>query len=74
MFFVDTAGNDPELDPDRAPEPPTKAIDKPIQRTGKRNAGPEPPLRAGAAAAAPRGGREGAPGMHETLPFISKRR
>lgn len=38
-------GNDPELDPDRAPEPPTKAIDKPIARTGKRNAPAEAPLR-----------------------------
>lgn len=36
-------GNDPDLDPDREPEPPTKAIDKPLERSGKRNAGAEPP-------------------------------
>ncbi|KAH0174731.1 hypothetical protein KCU67_g612, partial [Aureobasidium melanogenum] len=36
-------GNDPELDPNREPEPPTKIIDKPIQRAGKRNAGAEGP-------------------------------
>ncbi|CAK4028983.1 hypothetical protein AC579_6407 [Lecanosticta acicola] len=38
-------GNDPELDPDREPEPPTKVIDKPVQRAGKRNAGAEGPAR-----------------------------
>ncbi|KAF2249536.1 hypothetical protein BU26DRAFT_565179 [Trematosphaeria pertusa] len=38
-------GNDPELDPDREPEPPTKAIDKPTARSGKRNAPAEPPAR-----------------------------
>lgn len=38
-------GNDPELDPDRAPDPPTKAIDKPTARTGKRNAPAEAPVR-----------------------------
>ncbi|CAI6333078.1 unnamed protein product [Periconia digitata] len=38
-------GNDPELDPDRAPEPPTKAIDKPTARTGKRNGPSEAPAR-----------------------------
>lgn len=31
------AGNDPELDPDRPADPPTKAIDKPVQRHGKRD-------------------------------------
>lgn len=32
-------GNDPELDPERAtPQVPTKVIDKPVARTGKRNA------------------------------------
>ncbi|EMD01138.1 hypothetical protein BAUCODRAFT_29538 [Baudoinia panamericana UAMH 10762] len=36
-------GNDPELDPDREPEPPTQAVDKPVQRSGKRNAGAEGP-------------------------------
>ncbi|KAF2275111.1 uncharacterized protein EI97DRAFT_459738 [Westerdykella ornata] len=36
-------GNDPELDPDRPAEPPTKAVDKPLPRTGKRNAPAEAP-------------------------------
>lgn len=36
-------GNDLELDPNREPEPPVKVIDKPVQRTGKRNPGPEAP-------------------------------
>ncbi|THV98235.1 hypothetical protein D6D17_01308 [Aureobasidium pullulans] len=36
-------GNDLELDPNREPEPPTKVMDKPVQRAGKRNAGPEAP-------------------------------
>lgn len=49
------AGNDPELDPDREPEPPTKIIDKPTARTGKRNAGAEAPAPAPAAGAT--GGR-----------------
>ncbi|KAI4724409.1 hypothetical protein E4T49_07869 [Aureobasidium sp. EXF-10728] len=35
--------NDPELDPNREPEPPTKVMDKPVQRAGKRNAGAEGP-------------------------------
>lgn len=48
-------GNDPELDPDREPEPPTKAVDKPVQRTGKRNAAAEGP-------AAGRGGQQTARG------------
>ena len=30
-------GNDPEYDSDKEPEPPTKAVDKPVARTGKRN-------------------------------------
>lgn len=40
-------GNDLELDPNREPEPPVKVIDKPVQRTGKRNAGAEPKAAAG---------------------------
>ncbi|OJD36270.1 telomere and ribosome associated protein [Diplodia corticola] len=52
-------GNDPELDPERKqPEPPTKAIDKPAARSGKRNAGAEAPLKDARAAPAPRGGRQ----------------
>ncbi|PYH93270.1 putative telomere and ribosome associated protein Stm1 [Aspergillus ellipticus CBS 707.79] len=31
-------GNDPELDPNRAPEPPTRAVDRPAPRAGKRDA------------------------------------
>jgi len=50
-------GNDPELDPDREPEPPTKAIDKPIARTGKRNTPAEPPVRDSRPS---RGGSDGA--------------
>ncbi|KAB2576841.1 Hyaluronan/mRNA-binding protein [Lasiodiplodia theobromae] len=50
-------GNDPELDPERKqPEPPTKAIDKPAARTGKRNAGGDAPVK-DARTTAPRGGR-----------------
>ncbi|KAJ9651988.1 hypothetical protein H2198_008767 [Neophaeococcomyces mojaviensis] len=30
-------GNDPDLDSDKEPEPPTKAIDKPAARSGKRD-------------------------------------
>ena len=33
----DPAGNDPELDPNRPADPPTKAIDKPVARSGKRD-------------------------------------
>jgi len=51
-------GNDPELDPDREPEPPTKAIDKPVARTGKRNAGAEGPAGGAGASAGGRGGRQ----------------
>jgi hypothetical protein len=36
----DPAGNDPELDPNRPADPPTKAIDKPVARAGKRD-GPD---------------------------------
>ncbi|KAF1958246.1 hypothetical protein CC80DRAFT_408772, partial [Byssothecium circinans] len=48
-------GNDPELDPDRPADPPTKAIDKPTARSGKRNAPAEAPSRAaGASTRAPK--------------------
>jgi hypothetical protein len=52
-------GNDLELDPNREPEPPTKVIDKPVQRTGKRNPAAEGPAKDAPrpAAAAARGGR-----------------
>jgi plasminogen activator inhibitor 1 RNA-binding protein len=35
-------GNDPELDPDRPADPPTRAIEKPVMRTGKRDGGEAP--------------------------------
>lgn len=35
-------GNDPELDPNREPEPPTRAVDRPAPRHGKRDAPKEP--------------------------------
>ncbi|KAL4764396.1 putative telomere and ribosome associated protein Stm1 [Aspergillus foveolatus] len=38
-------GNDPELDPNREPEPPTRALDKPAPRHGKRDAPKEAPSR-----------------------------
>jgi hypothetical protein len=55
-------GNDPELDPDREPEPPTKVIDKPLPRAGKRNAGAEGPVRDG-----PRPAAGGRGGRHEVF-------
>lgn len=36
--LYDLLGNDPDQDSDREPEPPTKAIDKPVARAGKRDA------------------------------------
>ena len=51
-----STGNDPELDPDREPEPPTKIIDNPVARTGKRNAGAEGPP---SGTSRPRGGGRG---------------
>lgn len=36
-FTHDPAGNDPELDPNRPADPPTRAIDKPVMRHGKRD-------------------------------------
>lgn len=57
-----TSGNDPELDPDREPEPPTKVIDKPVQRIGKRNAGAEGPPKD-----TPRPAAGGRGGSHQTL-------
>lgn len=45
-------GNDLELDPNREPEPPVKVMDKPVQRTGKRNPGAEAPSNGAPRAAA----------------------
>ena len=50
-------GNDPELDPDREPEPPTKVADRPAARHGKRNAGGEAPAPAPQRQEAGEGGR-----------------
>lgn len=36
-------GNDPELDPNRPPAPPAKAVDRPAARVGKRDAPKEAP-------------------------------
>ncbi|EAW09667.1 putative telomere and ribosome associated protein Stm1 [Aspergillus clavatus NRRL 1] len=36
-------GNDPELDPNREPEPPTRALDRPAPRVGKRDVPKEAP-------------------------------
>ena len=58
------AGNDPELDPDREPEPPTKVIDKPAPRTGKRNASAEGP---GSGTQRPLGGGRGGRGDQGAL-------
>lgn len=60
QYFL--VGNDPEQDPDREPEPPTRAIDKPVQRAGKRNTGAEGP---GEGGARPRGGGRG--GRHDAF-------
>lgn len=57
--LYDLLGNDPELDPDREPEPPTKAIDKPTARTGKRNAPADAPARADPSRATRGGQRDG---------------
>jgi plasminogen activator inhibitor 1 RNA-binding protein len=56
------AGNDPELDPNREPEPPTRALDKPAPRHGKRDAPKEAPVRP-TEGGAPR--RTGKPGGNE---------
>ncbi|OJJ00461.1 hypothetical protein ASPVEDRAFT_61153 [Aspergillus versicolor CBS 583.65] len=50
-------GNDPELDPNREPEPPTRALDKPVARLGKRDAPKEAPTRPEGQTSRPRGGR-----------------
>ncbi|KAH8692699.1 hypothetical protein BGW36DRAFT_362249 [Talaromyces proteolyticus] len=54
-------GNDPEYDSDKEPAPPTKTVDKPAARHGKRDVPKEVPA-APAAAAAPRGGGRGGRG------------
>jgi plasminogen activator inhibitor 1 RNA-binding protein len=52
-------GNDHDQDPDREPEPPTRAIDKPVARSGKRDAGPQAPSESTGSRGG-RGGRGGA--------------
>ncbi|KAF2160458.1 hypothetical protein M409DRAFT_70424 [Zasmidium cellare ATCC 36951] len=68
--LYDLLGNDPELDPDREPEPPTKVIDKPVARTGKRNAGAEGPAKdTPRPAAGGRGGSQQTRGDQEPREF-----
>jgi len=52
-------GNDPDQDSDREPEPPTKAIDKPVTRAGKRSGPEAAPARAQYSDRGGRGGRRG---------------
>lgn len=52
-------GNDPEYDSDKEPEPPTKAVDKPVARSGKRNA---PEVAPGGSAERNTGGERGGRG------------
>src|SRR5690625_3775136 len=69
FFFL---GNDPEEDSDREPDPPTKAIDKPTNRYGKRDApkaAPEPPVTATRGGGAGRGRRGGFTGNEEGKVF-----
>ncbi len=40
--LINPTGNDPELDPDRPADPPTKAIDKTAPRRGKRDGSDAP--------------------------------
>lgn len=47
--LIHHTGNDPDQDDDREPEPPTQAVDKPPQRSGKRNAGGDAPAGRGGA-------------------------
>lgn len=44
LLFFSIAGNDPELDPNRPPPPPTRAVDRPVPRIGKRDAPKEAPV------------------------------
>jgi plasminogen activator inhibitor 1 RNA-binding protein len=43
--FTQKLVEDPELDPSRPAPPPTKAIDRPVDRSGKRDAPKEQPAR-----------------------------
>lgn len=47
-------GNDPDLDSDKEPEPPVKTVDKPLPRSGKRDAPKEQPSAVANEGAAPR--------------------
>ncbi|PNS20081.1 hypothetical protein CAC42_5531 [Sphaceloma murrayae] len=63
-----TASNDPELDSDREPEPPTKAVDKNLPRSGKRATGGDvAPARAGRGESAARGGRDNFTGNERAI-------
>lgn len=52
-----STGNDPELDPNRPPAPPAKAVDRPTPRIGKRDAPKEAPATQPRENAGRRGGR-----------------
>lgn len=52
-----STGNDPELDPNRPPAPPAKAVDRPVPRIGKRDAPKEAPSTQPRENAGRRGGR-----------------
>lgn len=54
-----TAGNTSDQDSDREPEPPTKTIDKPTARLGKRDAPATAPAESGVSGRGGRGGRRG---------------
>ncbi|PSK60270.1 hypothetical protein B9Z65_1168 [Elsinoe australis] len=61
-------GNDPELDSDREPDPPTKVVDKNLPRTGKRATGGDTaPARAGRGENAARGGRDNFTGNERAI-------
>ncbi|KAF2226082.1 hypothetical protein BDZ85DRAFT_279732 [Elsinoe ampelina] len=61
-------GNDPELDPDRAPDPPTKVADRNLPRTGKRATGGDVVPRAAARGeSAARGGRDNFTGNERAI-------
>ena len=52
-------GNDPEEDSDREPEPPTRAVEKPLPRSTKRDAPDVPHARGSGGEGRGRGGRGG---------------
>lgn len=57
LISFELTGNDPELDPNRPPAPPAKAVDRPAPRVGKRDAPKEAPSTQPRENAGRRGGR-----------------